>query len=256
MNSNSFQLIQNWFQNYVKGFLENSFDTESLIHLKLVHSRKVAGICMSLAEELGWNEDDSITASALGLLHDVGRFSQFAEYGTFSDADSVDHGKRGSEIVKKSGIISSESAATQSQILEGILYHNLRTIPPEVQRDSEPFVKLIRDADKLDIYRIIRDRIVKNNLGDHLKEALYIRAVGPANPLAIEEIKNRQTVSNENLLSLADFTLMQMSWVFDINYPPTLQRIREDGVITFLALTLPEDEEVKEAADFMLKQVE
>lgn len=256
MNSDTLHHIQTWFTNYVDGFLGDTFTPESLLQMKLIHSRKVEKICRSLAEELGWNGEDIVTASALGLLHDAGRFSQLAEYGTFSDADSVDHGKRGCEVVKESEILSQCSAAIQSQILDGILFHNLKTIPPGVQPDSEPFVKLVRDGDKLDIYRIISERIEKNNLGDHLKEALFIRAEGPANPLAIEEIKNRQTVSNENILSLADFALMQMSWVFDINYPPILQRIREDGVLNLLASALPDEKDVKEAADFILKQVE
>ncbi|MFA6470453.1 MAG: HD domain-containing protein [Candidatus Latescibacterota bacterium] len=254
MNSETLHHIQTWFTRYVNGFPEDTLSFESMINIKVVHSRIVEEICRSLAEELGWSREDIVTASALGLLHDAGRFSQFTEYGTFSDADSVDHGRRGYEVVKESGILSRCSETVQNKILEGILFHNLRTIPPGVLPDSLPFVKLIRDGDKLDIYRIIRERIENNQLGDHLKEALFIRAEGPANPLAIGEIWNRETVSNENLFSMADFTLMQMSWVFDINYPPTLRRIRESGILNILACALPDEKEAKEAADFILKQ--
>jgi len=241
---------------YVKGFLGENGNPDSLIRMKLIHSRKVAEICRSLAEGLGWSGEDNITASALGLLHDAGRFSQFAEYGTFVDADSLDHGELGCAVIKESGVLSSCPVTNRSQILDGILFHNRRTIPSGVQPDSLPFVKLVRDADKLDIYRIIRERIGRNNLGDHLKEALWIRAEGPANPLALDEIRNRQTVSSENIRSVADFTLMQMSWVFDINYLPARQRIREDGVLNLLASTLPCEKDVRGVGDFILKQVE
>jgi HD superfamily phosphohydrolase YqeK len=256
MNSSTFHQIQSWFLQYVKEFLGEKGKPDSLIRMKLIHSRKAAEICRSLAEELGWSSEDNITASALGLLHDVGRFSQFAEYGTFADADSLDHGERGRIVIKESGVLSSCSATNQDQILNGILFHNRRTIPSDADPESLPFVKLVRDADKLDIYRIIRERIATNNLGNHLKEALWIRAEGPANPLALAEIRNRQTVSFENILTVADFTLMQMSWVFDINYPPARQRISEDGVLNLLASTLPEEKEVFEISEFILKQVE
>ena len=254
MNSETFHDIQNWFSKYINDFPDDTLSSESMIQIKVIHSRKVEEICRTLAEELVWSAEDIVTASAAGLLHDAGRFSQFTEYGTFSDADSVDHGRRGYDVVKESGILSRCSETDRNRILDGILYHNLRTIPSEARPDSLPFVKLVRDGDKLDIYRIIRERIENNMLGDHLKEALFIRAEGPANPLAIREIWNRETVSNENLISMAAFTLMQMSWVFDINYVPTLRRIRESGILNFLASALPNEKEAKEAADFMIKQ--
>ena len=34
-----------------------------------------------------------------GLLHDVGRFEQQRVYGTFTDADSIDHAKYGARIL-------------------------------------------------------------------------------------------------------------------------------------------------------------
>ena len=256
MNSSTLHQIRSWFLYYVERFLGENGNPDSPIPMKLIHSRKVSEICRSLSEELGWDSEDRLTATALGLLHDVGRFSQFAEFGTFVDADSVDHGERGCAAVKESGVLSPCSETTRSQILDGILFHNRRTIPSAEHPDSLPFVKLVRDADKLDIYRIIRERIGKNNLGDHLKEALWIQAEGPANPLALDEIRNRQTVSSENIRSVVDFTLMQMSWVFDINYPPARRRIREDGVLNLLASTLPDEKEIHKIAEFILKQVE
>jgi hypothetical protein len=256
MDSCTLHQIRSWFISYVDKFLGENGYSDSPISMKLIHSVKVSEICRSLSEELGWDSEDCHTAEALGLLHDVGRFSQFAEFATFADADSMDHGAYGCSVIQEYGVLSPCDEKTRGQIVDGILIHNRKTIPVSVNPDSLPFVKLIRDADKLDIYRIIRRRIGKNNLGDHLKEVLSIQAEGPASPLALEEIRNHQTVSNENISTVVDFTLMQMSWVFDINYPQARKRIHEDRILNLLASTLPDDSELQEIADIILKKAE
>ncbi len=43
----------------------------------------------------------------LGLLHDIGRFQQLTQYGTFKDAESVDHAELGADILFKDGLIHS-----------------------------------------------------------------------------------------------------------------------------------------------------
>lgn len=47
-----------------------------------------------------WFQSDILIAEAPGLLHDVGRFSQLVEFGTFSDTDSINHGESGYKIIK------------------------------------------------------------------------------------------------------------------------------------------------------------
>jgi hypothetical protein len=256
MDSSTLHQIRSWFISYVDKYLGENGYSDSPISMKLIHSVKVSEICRSISEELGWNSEDCLTAEGLGLLHDVGRFSQFAEFATFVDADSMDHGEYGCSVIQEYRVLSPCDEKTRGQILDGILFHNRKTIPSSVNPDSLPFVKLVRDADKLDIYRIIRRRIGKNNLGDHLKEVLSIQAEGPASKLALDEIRNHQTVSNVNISTIADFTLMQMSWVFDFNYSQARQRIHKDGILNLLASTLPDEKEVQEVAKIILKRAE
>jgi HD superfamily phosphodiesterase len=222
-----------------------------MIELKRVHSIKVAEISKDIASHLGWSNAKVNAAYILGLLHDIVRFSQYAEFGTFADPLTVDHGERGFDIVREFNLLGNCGDKETDSILKGILYHNDRFIPDDVPEHALPFLKLIRDADKLDIYRIMIEFISLDSTQDHLRTALSLEPGEKANPHAIEEIFSRKTVSSTNILSQTDFTLMKLSWIFDINYRYSLERIKSGGYIELFASMLPQDDEAREAGKFV-----
>jgi hypothetical protein len=255
MQSESFQSIRAWLQSYVGRYLTENGAVGDIIQLKWIHSLHVALHCRDIAAELGWNSHDRAVAELLGLLHDAGRFSQFAEYRTFTDSISVNHGARGAEVVRAAGVLDALAERDRMCILEGIVAHNRRGITPETPAVALPFVKLVRDADKLDIYRIVSERIAAGAYHEHLRSVLQIDRAEPATPAALDEILRNETVSNANILTVADFSLMQISWVFDINYKPALRHILARGYIERIARCLPDSPEVRKAIEHVLSFV-
>lgn len=73
--------------------------TDEKIKLKIDHTYRVADLCDRIARSLNLSEDDIDLAWLIGMLHDVGRFEQLRNYGTFSDADSIDHAHYAVEIL-------------------------------------------------------------------------------------------------------------------------------------------------------------
>ena len=65
--------------------------SDSKIKLKVEHTYRVAGLCDRIARSLKLSAYDTDLAWLIGILHDVGRFEQIRRFGTFSDADSIDH---------------------------------------------------------------------------------------------------------------------------------------------------------------------
>jgi HD superfamily phosphohydrolase YqeK len=248
MNFEILEDIKTWFQNYVTTHVPEKMLSNQMIQIKLEHSRHVADNCRTIAEELKWDESDILTAEALGLLHDIGRFTQFAEFKTFSDSDSVNHGELGCKVVSRSNILSSISGRHRQCILEGIRHHNHRNIVQDVNPDSMPFLKLIRDADKLDIFRIVNKIENDNQLEERMKSALNLKSDGSVNSAVLDEIRENNMVSNSNVKSLVDFHLMQLSWVFDINYSPTFRKISERRYFERIIGILPDDKEVQNVA--------
>ncbi len=241
--------IRNWFNNYVNSFFLESEHAEGMFQMKITHSLNVANNCRFIADGLHWPDSDIILAEILGLLHDAGRFSQVAEFCTFIDPESVDHGQRGYEVVRDNGLLNTLPGNYKNILLDGIRFHNGRNIPEDISMESLPFLKLIRDADKLDIFRIVADSFNDKTLNNRLKKISRIRSNGGVNPAVMEEIRRRRTVSYENVISQADFYMLRLSWVFDINYSPALKKLFESGILEQIIDLLPEDEEVRETAE-------
>ena len=83
------------FQEYTDRY-DSSRD---MIRLKIEHTYRVCGLCQQIARSLELPEEEVDIAWLTGLLHDVGRFEQQRVYGTFTDADSIDHAKYGARIL-------------------------------------------------------------------------------------------------------------------------------------------------------------
>ena len=68
------------------------------VRLKIEHTWRVARLCETIARSLGLPEEETDLAWLTGLLHDVGRFEQLRRYGTFIDAESIDHAQYGAQL--------------------------------------------------------------------------------------------------------------------------------------------------------------
>ena len=83
-----------------------SFDPDvPRIRLKQEHSLRVSALCAQLARRKGWCETEIALARQIGLLHDIGRFRQVVQYGTFVDGASVSHAALGAKILFEEGWI-------------------------------------------------------------------------------------------------------------------------------------------------------
>lgn len=245
-----------WFDAYVNEFLDGDERSVSMLELKRKHSVLVAGHCRDIAAGLGWPPEDVIVSEAMGILHDIARFSQFAEYGTFQDAVSINHGERGCEIAAGLELVSGLPPDRRKQLLDGIRHHNARSIPASIDASSLPYLKLIRDADKLDIYRIMSETLASSGLARHLTSALQVEGTDTITAAALADIRARTSVDNSHITSAGDFLLMQLSWVYDINYPQALRLLRESGIIDRIGRALPGTSEVRDVVKTVLADLD
>ena len=82
-----------------KEYTDRYDSSRDMIRLKIEHTYRVCGLCQQIARSLELSEEEVDIAWLTGLLHDVGRFEQQRVYGTFIDADSIDHAKYGARIL-------------------------------------------------------------------------------------------------------------------------------------------------------------
>jgi hypothetical protein len=206
------------------------------IELKRIHSLKVADEIHRLGLALGLAGRPLLIARAIGLLHDVGRFEQFRRFRTYNDAASTDHGALGAAIVAEAGVLASFGADEAHIITQAIFHHNKLALPANLSDEGLFHLKLIRDADKLDIYRIIMENMAAAD------RALFKVLLPDANDVseAVHDILLRGGNVDYNLAqSPTDRLLMHVGWVFDINFRPTLRAIADRGHLETIAAALP-----------------
>lgn len=245
MNLQTLQSARSWFDAFAAGHAGADGTLHPMLQLKLDHSRRVAEDCRAISAELGWPEDAQRTAETVGLLHDVGRFPQFAQYRTFFDPSSLNHGECGYDAVRVSGTLDPCGPSEAATILDCIRYHNRRHIPDTLAAGSLPFLKLIRDTDKLDIILVVNDTIRHGRHKEHPEILLNINLEGPPNPALVKEITDTRTGSYEKVKTLADMNLMRLSWVYDMNYAPTFRRLAERRLMEDLYHALPDTPDIR-----------
>lgn len=246
MNKQEFEHIRKWYMEHVGKYRNPDGSMHLVMKLKLDHSLRVAADCREIARELGWSSAEVFTAETVGLLHDVSRFPQFAAHRTFLDHKSFNHGERGYEILQEAGVLATLDTVEQAEIFNSVRYHNLRDIPPDLTPDCLRFLKLVRDADKLDILKIVYDTIKNDRHKDFPEILCHVDLNGPATPALIAEIKRHGYGSYENVKSMTDMNLMRVIWVYDINYLPALRRLSERRLLAQLDETLIRNQEVEE----------
>jgi hypothetical protein len=246
--------IQRWFDRYVR-----SFDLSvSMIDMKRRHSLDVMRIGERLTRALAWPEDEARTGIAACLLHDTGRFTQYRDFGTYSDRASIDHGERGFEVLRAELLCGSDrndlaDDAGREAILQAVRWHNKKRLPADLPREVLPFSRLARHADKLDVFALVRSHIEEGTIG----EILPRHAIdAPLSPRLLDEVETHGNGSYKNASSLLDFLLIQLTWVFDLNFAPSLQIVKDSGVLSAIRSRFPEDgERVRRLLDSIFARI-
>ncbi|NTV50292.1 MAG: HD domain-containing protein [Geobacteraceae bacterium] len=237
-----------WFDSYVEPFLDTDEEGARNIHLKIEHTRKVCEAMALLSEGENLSENEARIASVVALLHDVGRFPQYRRWRTFLDSESDNHARLAIDVIREENILSGIALPEQVLIEEAVRFHNLLKPPEKIQSPTRQYINLIRDADKLDIWRIFvellaqppEERASAATLGlPELPDTASVQCIAALNSGSI--------VPLDTITCFNDFKLLQISWVYDLTYDTSRRILRERGYIQALAATLPEQDNIREA---------
>ena len=185
---------------------------------KYHHSFRVMEFCKTIAKSLNLNETDVSIAALCGLLHDIARFQQWTKYQTFKDDFSFDHGDEGAKILKENNFIDefTNNPMIANIVIHSVQYHNKLKLP-EIDEKNLLFIKIVRDADKLDIMTEQGNKIEDNNIV--LKENL------------LSSIYQKEICKNEDIINDTDYVLRLLSWVNDLNFSYSYSYLNEKKII-------------------------
>ena len=254
--------LQTWLEHYTNQFRDRDGVLHPLLELKRCHSLRVAGNARFIAAALSFPESEQRLAEGVGLVHDVGRFTQFVRYGSFRDSDTVDHGAEGRRVLEEQDPSFLPDSGDRERLFCVVEYHNRKRtdIPRRLSPEKNRFLSLIRDADKLDIMELVLRAVVNDGFQD-LREMLpHIRLSRELSPGVLAEAAKKGSVSNGNLSTLADFLVMMATWCYDMNYPPTRHLAVKRGILPRIRRELPDTKPVRELfagiEDAMMRTVE
>ena len=246
INQGTVSAFKTWFAEYTKTFQSGSPEDQRNIELKEAHTRRVCMEILDIGNNLGLNGEDLHLAEVMALFHDIGRFDQYARYGTFSDLKSEDHAILGVKVLRKTGVLEMLDQSTADLIMRCIAYHNRVFLPEDESERCLFFARLLRDADKLDILRVVTDYYQRKTGDRNGAIELDLPDTPEISPEIYADLMAKKIVNISYLKTLNDFKLLQMGWIFDVNFSRTFQLIRERHYVEIIRDALPRSEKVSE----------
>ena len=146
-----FQKAEKAFKEYLKNY---NIDDGS-IALKIRHTYEVVRKSEYIAIGLELDKENIELAKIIALLHDIGRFEQIKEFNEFNDK-KIEHAEFGVKVLFKDNLIRKfvEERKYDDIINKAIYNHNKFEIEENLNDIELLQCKIIRDADKLDNFRV------------------------------------------------------------------------------------------------------
>lgn len=239
--------LKSWFSSYVSSFYTGHEEFDRVIQLKETHTVRVSIGMRRLGRALNLAPRDLRLAEIIGLLHDIGRFEQYARYRTFRDRMSENHGKLGLRVIGRHGLLSGFDSGERRHIARAVAFHNALCLPALTDATSLFFLKLIRDADKLDIWRVAIGHFEGRSRTPKAVNEFRLSGDGCCSPAVLAAIRAGRVVPIDAVRSASDAKLLYVSWVFDMNFRPSFRETLRGRYLDRLAVTMPDSAEVRSA---------
>ncbi|NVM57330.1 MAG: HD domain-containing protein [Desulfobacterales bacterium] len=246
MDPDALSSLKKWFADYVATYYTDDPVRNRNVRLKEEHTERVCTDIVMLGQALDLPVEDLLLAETMALFHDIGRFPQYATYGTFKDSASEDHAQLSLKEMAKHNVPVTCSDDEQMLITKAIGYHNVRALPEDEDERCLFFARLLRDADKLDIWRVFIDYYERRHKQPNSTIELGLPNNEACSPAIINCLREQRMADLKDMATLNDFKLLQISWVFDVNFTPTFRAVCERQYVEKIAATLSQTREIRE----------
>jgi len=230
---------------FAKSHLNGDTDHDYHILLKLEHSLRVYENAKAiLAGENITGHIAELTTLA-SLFHDIGRFPQYTQYGTFKDAESINHGRLGVLTLRDQELPHGVSDNDRRLIRAAIGLHNVKEVRDSTHQPLATMTNIVRDADKIDIFSVILDHldpeadskpvVIHSLIEDPIKysdEVYQTALAGKTGDYSLLRYSN-------------DFIILLIGWLFVLNYTSSVQLVANRGLIEHAFAILPKDKKIQ-----------
>ena len=239
------KFLYTYYEDAKKYVADSAFYTE-YTEEKIHHSMQVVGAMKYIMKHeptfSGCDENFLNCAKIATILHDVGRFEELkrlydAKNGKSLWNSELDHGYLGYEILKNSSEYNDPRiylpVKHHGHMIER-LYEDEEFVQIEdeaLKKQIEQIIFLVRDADKTANYYLLidkaRDKFYNIFKDTYSKEENAL----PIMPDVLADFADFQVISNKKKYNYATRYLNILSWLFDINYLPSIELVIKNGAL-------------------------
>lgn len=229
-----------WFSCYAADMIRNFAGDPLPLTLKQEHSRQVLRHARHMVRQ---ERPRALVARACllaALYHDIARFAQYCRYGTFRDRDSCNHGTLGVRLLKRLDCLDGENPALRPLVLAGVGLHNRFALPPHLPASMALVACMVRDADKLDILRVMDEHLagprpysptVVLNLPDDPRRV---------SQTVLDAARHGRVAAYADLQSVNDFRVLLGTWLDDMHFASSRECFRRSPHVHRLLAGLPD----------------
>ena len=218
-----------------KKFLNKYNDKHELgFDLKVVHTYHVVDNAKTIATDLNLSEEDINLAELIALLHDIGRFEELNFLKKF-DSVGFDHASYGVKMLFDENLIRDfiEDNRYDDIIRVAIDNHSRLAIQDGLDERSLLHSKIIRDADKLDNFRVKKEEKIEAIFPGKVKNKNDLESSAVSDKV-FETVKNNKCVDIHDRTTLLDYWVCVLAFVFDLNFKETYQIVKDNDYINIL----------------------
>ena len=213
-----------------KKFISNYKETPGY-NLKVVHTYNVSNNAKILSTNLKLSQEDIELAELIGLLHDIGRFEELKVMKGF-DSVNFNHAEYGVKMLFEDNLIRNfiDDDSYDEIIKNAISNHSKLKIDDNLDEKSLLHSKIIRDADKLDNYRVKVEENIEEIFSGKVNSKEEVEN-SPISDKVYETIKEEKCIDIHDRIYPLDYWLCILAFTFDLNFKETFKIIKDNNYI-------------------------
>lgn len=214
-----------------KDYLKVYDVSDGNIELKIRHTYGVVASSEYIAKNLELDEENIQLAKLIALLHDIGRFEQVKVTESFADNKKFDHAEYGVKILFKDNLIRNfiKEDKYDNIIYKAIINHNKYKIEEGLEKRELLHSKIIRDADKLDNFRVKEEDKLENIFPmKYNPDTIVYEEITDK---VYEEFMAKRAILRDYIVNQVDTWISFIAFIFDLNFEASLKYVKEKGYI-------------------------
>lgn len=244
MIEESYNKISTWYDAYVLEYSSEDSEIQVNIDLLKEHASRVIENVNELASSVNLDESNLFLLQIAALFHDIGRFEQLVKHGTYADNEDSNHIQIGLTLIEEHEVLKALEEEEKQLVIDCVRMHDLSELPKISDEHSLVMINLLRDADRIDVLRIVSDYYTHKKVHPNRYLDMELKDMPAIAKKIGKAIMAEKVATREDVETLNDLKLYQMSWVFDLKHKKSFKMVSEKSYIKAIFETLPKNDNV------------